>query len=70
MIDLPQLTPRRRSKRGQRGGCIDRISLPNPIPTIELKETRKKDKKALFFLFHAVDEAIFERISSCTTADQ
>ncbi|CAL2248350.1 unnamed protein product [Prunus armeniaca] len=25
MIDLPQLTPRRRSKRGQRGGCIDRI---------------------------------------------
>ncbi|KAI5336607.1 hypothetical protein L3X38_015875 [Prunus dulcis] len=36
----------------------------------ELKETRKKDKKALFFIFQAVDEAIFERISSCTTSKQ
>ncbi|KAI5345401.1 hypothetical protein L3X38_013278 [Prunus dulcis] len=36
----------------------------------ELKETRKKDKKALFFIFQVVDEAIFERISSCTTSKQ
>ncbi|CAL9018676.1 unnamed protein product [Prunus brigantina] len=36
----------------------------------EMKETRKRDKKALFFIFQAVDEAIFERISSCTTSKQ
>eukprot|EP00268_Persea_americana_P007560 TRINITY_DN12834_c0_g1_i6.p2 TRINITY_DN12834_c0_g1~~TRINITY_DN12834_c0_g1_i6.p2 ORF type:complete len:298 (+),score=63.45 TRINITY_DN12834_c0_g1_i6:1502-2395(+) len=36
----------------------------------ELKENRKKDKKALFFIFQAVDEAVFERISSATSAKQ
>ncbi|KAL5806123.1 hypothetical protein ACOSQ4_028856 [Xanthoceras sorbifolium] len=33
-----------------------------------LRENRKKDKKALFFLYQAVDEIVFERISSATTA--
>eukprot|EP00268_Persea_americana_P051130 TRINITY_DN5623_c0_g1_i2.p1 TRINITY_DN5623_c0_g1~~TRINITY_DN5623_c0_g1_i2.p1 ORF type:complete len:341 (-),score=50.50 TRINITY_DN5623_c0_g1_i2:1073-2095(-) len=33
-----------------------------------LRENRKKDKKVLFFLYQAVDEIVFERISSATTA--
>ena len=36
----------------------------------ELKETRKKDKKALFFIYQAVDEVIFERISTVTSAKE
>lgn len=36
----------------------------------ELKENRKRDKKALFFIFQAVDEIVFERISSVTSAKQ
>lgn len=32
-----------------------------------LRENRKKDKKALFFLYQAVDEIVFGRISSATT---
>ena len=35
-----------------------------------LRENRKKDKKALFFLFQAVDEIVFEKISSATTAKE
>lgn len=34
----------------------------------ELKEDRKKDRKALFFIYQAVDEAIFERISTSLTS--
>ncbi|TXG68966.1 hypothetical protein EZV62_003901 [Acer yangbiense] len=34
----------------------------------ELKENCKKDKKALFFIYQAVDEVIFERISTATSA--
>ncbi|GAV74740.1 DUF4219 domain-containing protein [Cephalotus follicularis] len=34
----------------------------------ELKDTKKKDKKALFFIFQAMDEVIFERISSAKEA--
>lgn len=33
-----------------------------------LKENKKKDKKALFFLYQAVDEVVFERISSASTS--
>ncbi|XP_077221681.1 uncharacterized protein LOC143855443 [Tasmannia lanceolata] len=36
----------------------------------ELKDNRKKDKKALFFIYQAVDEVIFERISSVTMAKE
>ena len=32
----------------------------------ELKDNSKKDKKALFFIYQAVDEVIFERISTVT----
>ncbi|KAL4012936.1 hypothetical protein IC575_025083 [Cucumis melo] len=35
---------------------------------VELRENRKKDKKALFFIYQAVDEFIFERISTATSA--
>jgi len=30
----------------------------------DVKENRKMDKKTLFFIYHAVDEVIFERILS------
>ncbi|XP_077217878.1 uncharacterized protein LOC143852380 [Tasmannia lanceolata] len=36
----------------------------------ELKDNRKKDKKALFFIYQAVREVIFERISSVTSAKE
>ncbi|KAI0510499.1 hypothetical protein KFK09_011101 [Dendrobium nobile] len=36
----------------------------------ELKENRKKDRKALFFIYQAVDEIIFERISTAKTAKE
>ncbi|GAV79368.1 UBN2 domain-containing protein, partial [Cephalotus follicularis] len=36
----------------------------------ELKDNKKKDKKALFFIFQAVDEVIFERISSANLAKE
>ncbi|KAA0065975.1 integrase [Cucumis melo var. makuwa] len=35
---------------------------------VELRENRKKDKKALFFIYQAVDEFIFERTSTATSA--
>nr|CAD1823479.1 unnamed protein product [Ananas comosus var. bracteatus] len=35
-----------------------------------LKDCRKKDKKALFFLYQAVDEAVFERLSNAKTAKE
>ena len=34
----------------------------------ELKENCKKDKKTLFFIYQVVDEVIFERISTATSA--
>ena len=33
-----------------------------------MKENRKKDRKTLFVIYQAVDEAIFERISTATSA--
>ncbi|GAV61765.1 UBN2 domain-containing protein [Cephalotus follicularis] len=36
----------------------------------ELKDDKKKDKKALFFIFQAVDEVIFERIFSANSAKE
>ncbi|GAV78469.1 DUF4219 domain-containing protein/UBN2 domain-containing protein [Cephalotus follicularis] len=36
----------------------------------ELKDNKKKDKKALFFIFQAVDEVIFERISSANSTKE
>ncbi|KAI0510697.1 hypothetical protein KFK09_011306 [Dendrobium nobile] len=36
----------------------------------ELKENRKKDRKVLFFIYQAVDEIIFERISTAKTAKE
>ncbi|XP_074356106.1 uncharacterized protein LOC141695792 [Apium graveolens] len=35
-----------------------------------LKENRKKDKKALYFIYQAVDEVIFERISTASTSKE
>ncbi|KAL0558905.1 hypothetical protein IC582_003491 [Cucumis melo] len=35
---------------------------------VELRENCKKDKKALFFIYQVVDEFIFERISTATSA--
>ncbi|KAA0038299.1 integrase [Cucumis melo var. makuwa] len=35
---------------------------------VELTENRKKEKKTLFFIYQAVDEFIFERISTATSA--
>ena len=35
-----------------------------------LRENRKKNKKALFFLYQVVDEVVFERISRATTAKE
>ena len=35
-----------------------------------LKETRMKDKTALYMLFQAVDESDFEKIASATTAKE
>ena len=32
--------------------------------------TQKKDNKALFFLYQVVDEVVFEKISSATTAKE
>ena len=39
-----------------------------PQQTAELKENKKKDKKVLFFIYQAVDETIFERISTSTSS--
>ncbi|GAV66702.1 UBN2 domain-containing protein, partial [Cephalotus follicularis] len=36
----------------------------------DLKDNKKKDKKALFFIFQAVDEIIFERIFSAKLAKE
>ena len=36
----------------------------------KLKENRKKNKKTLFFIYQAVDEVIFERISTATSAKE
>lgn len=35
-----------------------------------LKETKRKDKKALFLIYQAVDENIFERISSSESSKE
>ncbi|KAL7213229.1 hypothetical protein ACSBR2_015854 [Camellia fascicularis] len=35
-----------------------------------LRDNRKKDKKALLFLYQAIDEIVFEKISSATTAKE
>ncbi|KAI0519171.1 hypothetical protein KFK09_006613 [Dendrobium nobile] len=35
-----------------------------------LKESRKKDKKALFFIYQALDEANFEKVASASTSKQ
>ncbi|KAL4561334.1 hypothetical protein LXL04_033498 [Taraxacum kok-saghyz] len=36
----------------------------------ELKTLKKKDRKALYLMYHAVDEVIFERISSSNSANE
>ncbi|TYH24254.1 hypothetical protein ES288_A03G077400v1 [Gossypium darwinii] len=35
-----------------------------------LKEARKKDKRALFFIFQGVDESTFEKISDAKTSKE
>ncbi|KHN21428.1 hypothetical protein glysoja_037479, partial [Glycine soja] len=35
-----------------------------------LKESRKRDKKALFLIYQSVDEDTFEKISNATTAKE
>lgn len=41
-----------------------------PQQILEDKEKKKRDRKALFFLFQSVDEYIFERISSSKTSKE
>lgn len=40
------------------------------LETLELKDLRKKDRRALFLIYQAVDENIFERISSSDTSKE
>ena len=47
----------------------DQATLTPQQLTIE-KESRKKDKKTLYFIYQSVDEAIFERISSAGTSKE
>ncbi|KAK9739999.1 hypothetical protein RND81_03G003200 [Saponaria officinalis] len=45
--------------------------LPAPrVPDQELRETRKKDAKALFLIQSGLDDEIFPRISSVSTAKE
>ncbi|KAD5508293.1 hypothetical protein E3N88_15996 [Mikania micrantha] len=41
-----------------------------PAQITEFRENKKKDKKALFLLYQAVNEMVFERISSATTSKE
>lgn len=41
-----------------------------PAQLTELRENRKKDRKALYFIYQSVDEVIFERISASTSAKE
>lgn len=43
------------------------VALPNAEKTV-LKESRKKDKKALYTIFQGFDESTFEKISEAKTA--
>ncbi|KAG6402581.1 hypothetical protein SASPL_134778 [Salvia splendens] len=46
---------------------------PNPAPVVpdqQLRETRKKDAKALFFIQSALDDDIFPRISAANSAHE
>ena len=46
---------------------------PNPAPAEpdqQLRETRKKDAKALFFIQSALDDVFFPRIAEATTSNQ
>ena len=36
----------------------------------DLRESRKRDKKALFFIYQEVDESTFEKIANATTSKQ
>lgn len=36
----------------------------------DLRENRKKDKKALYFIYQALDDAVFEKISAAKTSKQ
>ncbi|XP_077230202.1 uncharacterized protein LOC143863425 [Tasmannia lanceolata] len=47
----------------------DQVAL-TPQQLNELKDNRKKDKKALFFIYQAVDGVIFERILLVTSAKE
>ena len=44
--------------------CIERLKKN------ALKDLRKKDKKALFFIYQGVDESAFEKIANATTSKQ
>ena len=54
------------------GGVAEPIDVSNLTPQQpqELKENHKKDKKSLFFIYQAMDEVIFERISTMTLAKE
>ena len=48
-------------------GFVD-LTNPDEEAARRLKETKKKDAKALFFIQHAVHETIFSRIAAATTS--
>ncbi|KAK8916814.1 hypothetical protein KSP39_PZI022229 [Platanthera zijinensis] len=52
---------------------VDEPKDANTLSTKQLtdfKEARKKDKKALYFIYQSVDEVIFERIASAKTSKE
>ena len=55
-----------------KSGIARSIDVANLTPhqLQELKENRKNDKKALFFICQAMDEVIFDRISMVTSAKE
>ncbi|KAK8913818.1 hypothetical protein KSP39_PZI024059 [Platanthera zijinensis] len=66
----------RRSGHHSAGPIVDGVEEPKDASTLsakqlsDLKEARKKDKKALYFIYQSVDEVIFERIASAKTSKE
>ncbi|XP_016742956.1 uncharacterized protein [Gossypium hirsutum] len=49
--------------------AVAEVALTNEEKSV-LKEARKKDKRALFFIFQGVDESTFEKISDAKTSNE
>ena len=42
----------------------------NAMANQTFRESRRKDRKVLFFIYHALDEANFEKVAGTTTSKQ